>query len=369
MLHLNFKKKKEPQHLGVNKVQSIFGWRRINSSVSVSVGVWVVAVIQKVVSQRESTLGCKARTLNACLNCPRWCRSPTLQKEPGLLLIFPFSPVPSWYDYLKEFCSWLCNKSPLRTFSLPLPPRVPPCQWRAALTGAGLQVALSEDGGDPGGIIKAVVIRTEGWGIQNGPSCCSVFSPEKQRTVINIVSANSFSDTGHSAPPPVGGIAKQHALLSECKQGAFRLDNEQCAGYFIGRSLLRHLSHTAWCNVVPQDFRGVSVTHKYKLKWICSFRDVSWWKESDSLTDSSQMSAATNMRHIFGDKGVLTWDRFRVLWLWPVRLPWAPSVLPCLVEPFSSGLRSSPAPSPPRPPVSSGLSLWEQAATADGVID
>lgn len=162
-------------------------------------------MIQKVVPQRKSTSGCEAWTLPSFMSITDiayilylWYRTrvwavcscaarmhswrcwKVFQLKPRLLLIFPFSSAPSWYDYLKEFCSWLCNKSPLRSFSLPLPPLVPPCQWRAALTGAGLQVALSEDGGDPGGIVKAVVIRTQGWGIQNGPSCCSVFSPETE---------------------------------------------------------------------------------------------------------------------------------------------------------------------------------------------
>lgn len=55
------------------------------------------------------------------------------------------------------------------------------CLWSAVLTGAGLEVALSEDGGDGGGIIQAVVIVwAEGWWIQNWANCCTGFSPATQ---------------------------------------------------------------------------------------------------------------------------------------------------------------------------------------------
>lgn len=52
------------------------------------------------------------------------------------------------------------------------------CHPHPALTGAGLEVALSEDGGDGRGVIQAVVIIwTESWWIQSGAHCCLGFSP------------------------------------------------------------------------------------------------------------------------------------------------------------------------------------------------
>lgn len=62
----------------------------------------------------------------------------------------------------------------------------PSCAWSAVLTGARLEVALSEDGGNGGGVIQAVIviIWAEGWWIQSWAHCYLSFSPVMQNQII-----------------------------------------------------------------------------------------------------------------------------------------------------------------------------------------